>query len=40
MDAQLSSAIVLGFIGLLAGLSLIGVVGAMFSLGRQNYRKD
>ncbi|WP_306770332.1 hypothetical protein [Microbacterium sp. 18062] len=40
MDAQLSSDLVLGFIGLLALLSAVGVVGAFWSLGRAGYRKD
>ena len=40
MDAQLSSDLLLGFVGLLTGLSIIGVVGAFWSLGRSSYRKD
>ncbi|MDQ1206404.1 hypothetical protein QE377_002763 [Microbacterium sp. SORGH_AS 862] len=40
VDAQLASDLLLGFIGLLSLGSLIGVVGAFWSMGRQNYRKS
>jgi hypothetical protein len=39
VDAQLSSDLLLAFIGLLSAVSLVGVVGAFWSLGRSAYRK-
>ena len=40
MNAQLSSDILLGIIGLIAAIGFIGTVGAFFTLGRSAYRKD
>lgn len=40
MDAQTSSNILLGVIGLIALAGLILTVGAYFVMGRQAYRKD
>jgi len=40
VDAQLASDLLLGVIGLLSLGSLIGVVGAFWSMGRANYRKS
>jgi hypothetical protein len=40
MDAQLSSDLILGFIGLLALAGFVGTVFAFWSMGRAGYRKD
>jgi hypothetical protein len=40
VDAQLSSDLVLAVIGVLAAISTIGVIGAFWSMGRANYRKN
>lgn len=40
MDAQLSSDIVLAVIGALVAVSAIGIVGAFWSMGRADYRKN
>lgn len=40
MDAQLSSDLVLGFIGILALAGVVGTVLGFWSLGRSGYRKD
>jgi hypothetical protein len=40
VDAQLASDLLLGVIGLLSLGSLIGVIGAFWSMGRANYRKS
>jgi hypothetical protein len=40
MDAQTSSDLMLGVIGLIALVGLITTVGSYFVLGRQAYRKD
>jgi hypothetical protein len=39
VDAQLASNILLGVIGLLTAVSAVGIVGALFSMGRASYRK-
>lgn len=40
MDAQVTSNILVAVIGILSLGTLVGVVGAFWSLGRQGYRKD
>ena len=40
MDASLTSHIILWTIGAMSVCSVIGVAGALFSMGRSGYRKD
>lgn len=40
MDASLISHILLWTIGAMSVCSVIGVVGAFYSMGRSSYRKD
>ena len=40
IDAQTSSNILLGVIGLMSALGLVGTVLAFWTMGRQAYRKD
>lgn len=40
VDAQLSANILLGIIGLMSAVAGIAAVGAIWSLGRQAYRKN
>ncbi|GAA1850737.1 hypothetical protein ACFQZV_06925 [Microbacterium koreense] len=40
IDSQLASDLLLGLIALMGVVGLVATVGAMFSMGRQAYRKD
>lgn len=40
MDDAFLSHVVLWVIGALTALGIVGGIGAMFSMGRQGYRKD
>lgn len=40
IDAQTSSNILLGIIGLMAAVGFVGTVLAFWTMGRQGYRKD
>ncbi|GAA2006559.1 hypothetical protein [Microbacterium ulmi] len=40
LDAQLTSDLILGLIGLIAAAGVVGTVVAFWSMGRQAYRKD
>ncbi len=40
IDSQTASFILLGVVGVIAGLGLLGTVLAFWSMGRAAYRKD
>ncbi|TQJ31649.1 hypothetical protein [Microbacterium sp. SLBN-146] len=40
IDSQLASDLLLGVIAVISGIGLVGVVLAIWSLGRQAYYKD
>jgi hypothetical protein len=40
LDTQITSALLLGTIGVISALGLVGTVLAFWSMGRASYRKD